>query len=394
MMISSKHKGGTAVSTLTTHLGHAIDSMPPSSSLSYYEWQAGALLSDTTRHESASSLADSEDISITTLWPHIIKFRKDHQRAVAFDDDDEYIPNFLSHYDRLALGPICATAPVFQLTEISPASYPTDRTLDPNATTSKRLDPAAREFKYQSSTTNIQETAPGADQQALQPQEPILELSAPEFLAEAKSGPTSQPHMPRQETIRLRDLPYHPKNIRNREKAARDAQSHGLADGGGVANGNGAAHSFGPARSKGPSNSGSSKGSNTPNKSPKARRTRRNTPSPTLSSPSLPSQSGSNSPMTQATIDTSLSNSSTSSPTPSYKLEDPAGSSNSVIPLAFPGPSREPRSSPAATGKVSSYAKSATTSRPPPAPTTGRAGVSAAAHKQNWRGAGAGNWLQ
>ncbi|KFY93123.1 hypothetical protein V498_04542 [Pseudogymnoascus sp. VKM F-4517 (FW-2822)] len=333
----------------------------------------------------------------------IAKFREDHHRAITFDDEDdeEYFPNSLPSQQFSTTTLIHATSPAFQSIDMGLVYYPTVQAFDPNSSKSKPLDPAAPAFEYQPKNRHVQDIATEADQEAAQAQEPIPEVPAPEFPAEAASAPATRPHVTPKGTIRLRDLYHHPDNVKKREKAAQreraalGAQSRGLSNGGGIANGNRAPRSqkpqngssapklssgpYGSTRPpRGPSGSNSSTGPSSTNGSPRPRRPHSNTPSPACSGPSTPPRTGSNSPTTPATTDTSLSTSPAPSLSPPRKLKDTAGSPNSVRRPATPGPSRGSRTPTGTTGAVRTCAGGATPQLSPPAPTTGTAGVSAA----------------
>ena len=292
-----------------------------------------------------------------------------------------------------------APSPASQTTQMLQVLNGGEQASDSNPSVSKQLNPTAPAFEYQPRYDNIQDTAPGADQQALQPQDPISEPPSPEFPAEAARAPAPQPHTLRRGPVKLRELPHHP-NLKKKEAraAAFEAQRQNLANGGGAVNGNGAARSqqsqnrssasmlpwgpYRPARSnwprsnwspvttrpsRGPSGFGRSIGPSSPNGS---------------SGPSTPPGTDSNSPRTPATTDTSLSTSPTPSLGPTYKPEDTSGSSNSVTRPATPGPSREPRTPPARTGTLRRSAVAANPPLSPPAPTTGTAGVPAVATRR------------
>ncbi|KFY81958.1 hypothetical protein V500_10936 [Pseudogymnoascus sp. VKM F-4518 (FW-2643)] len=296
-----------------------------------------------------------------------------------------------------------APSPEFQTMQMLLVLNDGEQASDPDPSVSKQLNPTAPAFEYQPRHDNIQDTAPGADQQALQPQDPTSEPPSPGFPAEAARAPAPQPHAPRQGPVKQRELPHHPKNKKKQARAAFEAQRQNLANGGGAVNGNGAAHSqrsqngssafkpsWGPYRSAqsnrspvttrpsgGPSGFGGSTGPSSPNGS---------------FGPSTPPGTDNNSPRTPATTDTNLSTSPTPSLGPPHKVKDTAGSSNSVARPATPGPSREPRTPSARTGTPRRSAVVANPPHSPPAPTTGTAWVPKTATRRPGGLRGARTW--
>ncbi|KFZ05389.1 hypothetical protein V501_08399 [Pseudogymnoascus sp. VKM F-4519 (FW-2642)] len=207
----------------------------------------------------------------------IAKFREDNEGAITFDDDDdeEFFfclgpPNGRRHYSP---PPILDTSSESLPGDMDQPFYDWDEVFDSNTPVSKELDPAAPVFEYQPSHAYIQDTAPGPDQQALQPQHPIFELPEPDFPAktliapdpivgqqslqsqdsvselpepelptQALSAPAPQRHAPQQcRAPPLRHLPFHPDIIRKRKEAELRAQRQrqGNGDSNGSANGNG-----------------------------------------------------------------------------------------------------------------------------------------------------------
>ncbi|OBT69175.1 hypothetical protein VE03_02031 [Pseudogymnoascus sp. 23342-1-I1] len=355
----------------------------------------------------------------------IAKFREDHERAIAFDeeDDEEYFPNPLpsqqlstpslsratspaaitsddKDHEEYFPNPFTpqqfstpvvldATSPAFQPIDMGVVNYPTVQALDPNPSAPKQLDPTAPVFEYQPSGCYIQDMATEADKKAPQAQEPIPELPAPEFSAEAVSAPAPQPHLTPQGTIKLRSLPFYEPEQKKKwamkaqqKMAALQAQSRHLYHGGGVANRNRAARSQKPQNGKPSSTNGSSG----------PPRTRGNTSSPARSGPYTPPRTGSNSTTTPATTGTKLPTCPTPSLSPCPKAKDAAGSSNSVRRTATPGPSRGPRTPTATKGAVKTHAGGATPQLSPPAPTTGTAGVPAASTRKSSGRAEAKTW--
>jgi hypothetical protein len=207
----------------------------------------------------------------------IAKFREDHEGAITFDDVDN--EEFFLCLDpptgcrRYSPPPILETSPESVPGDMDLPFYDWDEVFDSNPPPSKELDPAAPAFEYQPSHAYIQDTATGADQQALQSQDSISELPEPELPAETSSAPAPGPdqqalqsqdpvsqspeselptqalsapalqsHAPQQRRLpRLRDLPhYH--EVR-REEAELRAQRQRQRNGNGYANGNGIARS-------------------------------------------------------------------------------------------------------------------------------------------------------
>ncbi|OBT92591.1 hypothetical protein VE01_09677 [Pseudogymnoascus verrucosus] len=231
-----------------------------------------------------SSTAGQQVLPSKFFFEHylsIAKFRENNEGAITFDDDDdeEFFfclgpPNGRRHYSP---PPILDTSSESLPGDMDQPFYDWDEVFDSNTPVSKELDPAAPVFEYQPSHAYIQDTAPGAYEQALQPQHPISELLEPEFPAktviapdpgvgqqplqsqdsvseppepelptQALSAPAPQRHAPQQyRAPPLRHLPFHPDNIRKRKEAELRAQRQrqGNGDSNGSANGNGNARS-------------------------------------------------------------------------------------------------------------------------------------------------------
>ncbi|ELR02971.1 hypothetical protein VC83_03495 [Pseudogymnoascus destructans] len=406
----------------------------------------------TTGHETfLSSTAGQQALPLQFDYERnlaIAKFREDHQGAITFDDDDDE-EFFLclgppSGRRRYSPTPILATSPAFEPWGMYPPFYDWDEDFDSDPPVSKELDPAAPVFEYQPSHAYIQDTASGADQQALRSQDSVSEPPEPDLPAEASgaaapgarqqavqsqdavsespeselptqalSAPAPQPHAPQRWSLPpLRDLPFYSDKKRKGEEAELRAQRMRQQNRVGAANGNGTARSqqsqngnaasgpssapYMPARSngfmatatpsRGSSRSGRSMALGSHNGSsifPRARngsfKPRNNPPSLIRSGPSKGPQTGSNSSGTTATTYAGLSTHPAPSSSPPCKFEDTALPSNSVERPATPGPSGEPRTNPATKGKARTHTKAASPPRPPPAPTTGTAGVPVAA---------------
>ncbi|OBT53407.1 hypothetical protein VE04_07518 [Pseudogymnoascus sp. 24MN13] len=231
-----------------------------------------------------SSTAGQQVLPSKFFFEHylsIAKFREDNEGAITFDDDDdeEFFfclgpPNGRRHYSP---PPILDTSSESLPGDMDQPFYDWDEVFDSNTPVSKELDPAAPVFEYQPSHAYIQDTAPGAYEQALQPQHPISELLEPEFPAktviapdpgvgqqplqsqdsvseppepelptQALSAPAPQRHAPQQyRAPPLRHLPFHPDNIRKQKeedlRVHRERQGNGNFNG--SANGNGTARS-------------------------------------------------------------------------------------------------------------------------------------------------------
>ncbi|OBT74382.1 hypothetical protein VF21_06820 [Pseudogymnoascus sp. 05NY08] len=205
----------------------------------------------------------------------IAKFREDNEGAITFDDvDDEEFFLCLGppgRRRRYSPPPILDTSPEFLPEDMDLPFYNSDEEFDLNPPVSKELDPTAPVFEYQPSHAFVQDTAPGADQQALQSQDsicdlpepelpaetsratdlganqqalqsqdPVSESMEPELPAEASIAPVPQPHAPRQRPLRLRELPCYD-DVRAQERAELRAQRMRQQNGVSAANGNGTA---------------------------------------------------------------------------------------------------------------------------------------------------------
>ncbi|OBT86758.1 hypothetical protein VE02_04234 [Pseudogymnoascus sp. 03VT05] len=357
----------------------------------------------------------------------IAKFREDNEGAITFDDDDDE-EFFLclgppGGRRRYSPPPILDTSPESLPEDMDLPFYSSDEEFDLNPPASKELDPTAPAFEYQPGHAYIQDTAPRADQQALQSQDHVSDCTEPELPAEASIAPVPQPHAPRQRPVRLRDLPCYD-DVRKQERTELRAQRMRQQNGVSAANGNGIARSqqsqngvaaFGPSQgpyrptgsngfmatatpSRGSLGSSRSMAHGLHNGSPGFQRARNgffnppaaspsswrpkprsSPPSPTRSGPSKRPQARSNSAGTTATTDSGLSTTPTSSSSPPSKFKKTAGPSNLVERPATPGPSGEPRTNPVTKGKARANTEAASPPRSPPAPTTGMVGAPAAA---------------
>lgn len=375
-MASSGQHAETTVSTPIIIPRRSVSYMSCSPLFSRSQQQTMASPSDALKRESSS----------------------EHDRAIGFDDDDTFWTG--SELASPVVSPFPAAAPVVDPMDFHPAYFATTELFNPNPSVCTKLNPAAPTFEYQLSHTCIQDAAPETDQQGLQLQHPISELSASEFLAESSSAAVPQPHTPQSRPQRLSDMPYHPRNVKKRGRAAMRAQNQERANGGGS--------TMGPYRTRGsngstvatrpsgaPSGSGCSTASDSSNGSSKplrsqnswsgstpslpsftASRTRSNR-SNTLSSTATRTSSGSFN--TPATTDGSPSPPSLRSLSPSYKPEDTAGPSNHMARPATSMPAKEPKMPAATAGEKRTYRQAARPPRSPPASTTGRVGVPAAA---------------
>lgn len=188
--------------------------MSPSPLFLRTQQQAMASPSDTLKRES-SSPADPERIFITTLWPHApdftpgsslttqdrlldtaAKFREEHERAIEFDDDDTFWRD--SPPASPVVSPFISAAPAVDPMDFHSTYFATTELFNPNPSVRSKLNPAAPAFEYQLSHACIPDATSETEQQPIQLQHPIAELSASEFLAESSSAAVPQPHTPQQ----------------------------------------------------------------------------------------------------------------------------------------------------------------------------------------------------